>query len=83
MKVAARVGPLEGRSGFLIALLEADQIAFESRHCGEVIGIQQLALDDREVDLDLVEPAGVHRRVNEDDVWPFRPQTIGGASAAM
>ena len=33
VKIAARVGPLEGPCGFLIALLEANQIAFESRHC--------------------------------------------------
>jgi len=83
VKITAREGPLEGLCGFLIALLEAQEVAFEGGRRGEVVGIENLALDDRKIDLDLVEPAGVKRRVNKNNVWPFGPQTIGGASAAM
>ncbi|MDP9231439.1 MAG: hypothetical protein M3O73_01605 [Actinomycetota bacterium] len=36
----------------------------------DVVWLDQLALDDRKVDLDLVEPAGVHRQMNEDEVRP-------------
>jgi hypothetical protein len=35
------------------------------------------------INLDLVEPTGVHRGVNQNDVWPFGSQPFGGASAAM
>ena len=83
MEIAAREGPLKGLGGFFIALLEAHELAFESGKRGEVVGIEDLALDDREIDLDLAEPAGMQRRVNENDVWPFGPQTTGRASAAM
>ena len=83
MKIAAREGPFKGLCGFLVTLLKAQEGAFESGGCGEVVGVENLALDDRKIDLDLVEPAGVKRRVNKDDVWPFGPQTIGGASTAM
>jgi hypothetical protein len=79
VKVAAREGPLEGFGGFLIALLEAHDLAFESGRRGEVVGVEDLALDDREIDLDLVEPTGMYRRVDENDVWPFGAQTIGAA----
>jgi hypothetical protein len=37
----------------------------------ETIGSQELALNDREVDLDLVEPTGVNRRMDHHDVWPL------------
>jgi len=63
-------------------LLKAHEDAFESGGRGEIVGVENLALDDRKIDLDLVEPAGVKRRVNRNDVWPFGPQTIGGASPA-
>ena len=83
MEIAAREGPLKGLGGFFIALLEAHELAFESGKLGEVVGIEDLALDDREVDLDLVEPTGMQRRVDKNGVWPFGLQTIGGAETAM
>src|SRR4029453_12882891 len=46
VKIAAREGPFEGPCGFLVALLEPDQMAFESGKRGEVVGIEKLALDD-------------------------------------
>jgi hypothetical protein len=45
VKIAAGEGPFEGGGGFLIALLEPDQIAFEDCNAGEVIGVEKLALD--------------------------------------
>ena len=73
VKIVAGEGPLEGPGGFLIALLEAHDLAFESGRRGEVVGIEDLALDNREIDLDLIEPAGMHRGVDENYVWPFGP----------
>jgi hypothetical protein len=69
--------------GFLVALLKPDQIAFESGRGREVVGIEDLPLDDREIDLDLVEPAGMYGGVDENDIWPSGPQTIGSASSVM
>lgn len=83
VKITASERPFKRLCRCLVTLLEAHQIALESAKIGEVIGRQELALDDGEVDLDLVEPTGMNRRVNEDDVWPLGLQTIGGALAAM
>ena len=83
VEVTAREGPLERLGGMLIAALECNQAAFECREIGGVAWREELALNDGEVDLDLVEPAGMYRGVDENDIWPFGPQTIGSASAAM
>jgi hypothetical protein len=71
LQVAARERPFEGLGGLLVSLLEARQVAFEGAKLREVVWCQNLTLDDREADLDLVEPTGVNRRVDENEVWPF------------
>jgi hypothetical protein len=43
-----------------MALLEAEQLLVQIGEGREVVGREELALDDREVDLDLIEPAGMH-----------------------
>ena len=50
---------------------------------GEVVRLEHLALDDREVDLDLVEPAGVQRQVDEDEVRPAPLEPLDRALAAV
>ena len=60
--------PIEGRSHALVVLLEAQQSILDLREAGEVVGGECLALDDGEVDLDLVEPTGVNRAMNGDQV---------------
>ena len=67
----------------MIALLELHQLVLKHGEAREVVGCQELALDDREIDLDLVEPAGVDRGVDEDKVGPLGAQPRGGALAAM
>ena len=52
--------PVEGRRHALVVLLDCE--------AGEIIRGERLALDDGEVDLDLVEPTGVNRAVNGDQV---------------
>ena len=59
VQVTAREGPLERLGGLLIAALECNQAAFECREICEVARREELALNDGEVDLDLVEPAGM------------------------
>ena len=58
-------------------LLEPHQLVLERGEARKIVGREELALDDGEVDLDLVEPAGVDRGVDEDDVRPFGTQPSG------
>ena len=44
---------------------------------------KNLAFDDGEVDLDLIEPAGVNWRVNDDQVGPSLPQPFLTRETAM
>ena len=71
IEIAAGEGPLEGLGGLLIAILESHELVLERGEAREVVGREELALDDGEIDLDLVEPAGVDRGVDEDEVGPF------------
>jgi hypothetical protein len=63
----------------LIALLELHQLVSECGEAGKVVGREDLALEDGEIGLDLVEPIGVDRSVDENDVVPFGAQPSGGA----
>ena len=55
-EVSACEGPLEGSCGGLVVLLEAQQPIFEAGQGGEVVGCEDLALDDGEC------AAGAHRK---------------------
>ena len=83
MQVTPGKGPLERFGGALIAALERHQAAFEGGEIGEVAWREKLALNDGEADLDLVEPAGMDRRVDQDKIWPSGAQSSGGALAAV
>jgi hypothetical protein len=54
-------GPVEGSCDLSVVLAEAEQSLGERVEGVEVVRGQRLALDDREVELDLVEPGGVDR----------------------
>ena len=56
---------------------------FEVVEVGEVVGREDFALDDREVDLGLVEPAGVDRGVDEDQVRPCALEAVDRCLAAV
>ena len=83
MQVAACECPVEGFGGPLIAILECHQFAPQIGQAVEAARGQQFPLNDREVDLKLVEPTGVNRGVNQNDVGSLCVQTIGGPSAPM
>src|SRR5215475_5166081 len=55
----------------------------DGQEAGEVVGGYDLALDDGEVGFDLIEPAGVHGSVDENDVGPFGLEPIDGGLSAM
>jgi len=75
--------PLKGTGHLLIMGLKADQPVANLLKAGEVIGGQDFPLDDREVDLNLVEPTRVNRRVDHHRVGPPTPKSIETGLASM
>src|SRR6266540_5626580 len=66
-EVVTGEAPGEGtRDGFVVAL-EGEQALFQLCGAREVVGGEHLPLHDGEVDLDLIEPAGVDRAVDRND----------------
>ena len=55
----------------MVALLEAHELVSERGEICKVVGREELTLNDGEIDLNLIEPAGVDRSVDEDDIGPF------------
>src|SRR5918993_5886800 len=68
--------PTERLGELLVTLLESDQAFDQNLKISEIIGGQDLALHHREVDLDLIEPGSVHRKVDEAQVGPLSLQTL-------
>jgi Winged helix-turn helix len=75
VKVESGEPPLERRGDGDVARAEGEQRGHEFVERGEVVGLEQLALDDAEVELDLIEPARVHRGVDDADLRPALAQT--------
>jgi hypothetical protein len=67
----------------LVVSSEVEEALFDGSEVGEVVGLQHLAVDDREVDLDLVEPAGVDRQVDEDEILVVALESVDRALAAV
>ena len=63
-EIVSREAPVEGCCRGLVVLLEAQQPLFHILHPQEVVRNQDFALNNGEVDFDLVEPARVDRAVN-------------------
>ena len=83
MQVAACESPLEGRGCPLIVELETKEALLEFGQRREIVGREDLSLNDREIDLDLVEPTGVNRSVDEDRVGPFGAEAFDRLLAPM
>ncbi len=66
MEIVAGEGPVEGRCRALVMGLKSEQALFEFLQRGEVVWREDLSLNDREIDFDLVEPASVDRCMNEN-----------------
>ena len=62
--------PFERRGDCAVAVTEGEERRRERLERGEVVGVEDLALNDAEVQLDLVEPGGVDRRVDDPDLRP-------------
>jgi hypothetical protein len=63
--------PGKGLCDSLVTLLEGKKSFGQDIEVGEVIWSDDLALNHREVNLDLVEPGSVSRKVDEAQVGPF------------
>ena len=83
MEVAACECPPERFGGALIAALEGHHLPPQIGQVRKVGRGQQLALNNREVDLDLVEPAGVNRRMDQYDIRPSGAKPPGSAPTAV
>ena len=83
IEVSAGELPFERRSDLLVVLLEAQQAIFDVGKRGKVIRAEHLALDDGEVDFDLVEPTGMHRAMHRDDVAEGGLQTTDAGTATV
>jgi hypothetical protein len=70
LEVMASEFPFEGPGDLFIVILESEDSGLELLGGSEVVGRQDLSLKDREVDLDLVEPTGMHRSMHQDEVVP-------------
>ena len=75
--------PFEGGGGLLVAPLEGGQAVFDVVEIGEVVGGEDLALDDGVVDLDLVEPGGVDGQLDQGGVGPALAEPVAGGLAAV
>ena len=82
-EIASSELPFEGVSRGLVVILEPEQRGLEFVQRRKVAGCKHLALYDREVDFDLVEPTGMDGRVDEGDGWPLRTDPGDGALSAM
>ena len=59
--------PFEGTSSGFPIILKIEEALGKGIEIGKVIGGEHLGLDNREVDLDLVEPAGMDGRMDYDN----------------
>src|SRR5215208_7338633 len=62
--------PAKGLGDSLVTLLKGDEVFAQNLKVGKVVGGQDLALNHREVDLDLVEPGSMGRKVDEAQLRP-------------
>lgn len=82
-EVAAREVALDRLGDLVVVALEGVESIDDGLQAREVVGREDFALDDREDDLDLVEPGGLEGQVHEHEVRPFGLQALGGYLAAM
>ena len=83
LEISAGKFPFEGFGDRFVPLLEVHDLSLKRRQIGTFIGHQRLSLQNGKVDLNLVEPTGMDRRMNQNRVWIPTPQAIDGRCAAM
>jgi hypothetical protein len=83
VEVVATEGPVERLGHCHVALFERGELVTDLVDIAEVVGVGDLALDDRELDLALIQPGGVHRQVDQPNRRPFTLNAIEGALTAV
>src|SRR5215207_7688127 len=83
--VKIMAGELPGKrlGGSLIAFLKGEEAFGQNLKVGGVVWSEYLARHHREVDLDLVEPGGVYREVDEPQIGPRSLKTLHGSLSTM
>jgi len=75
--------PLERLRGLVVSVLERGQAVGDGVDIGEVVGREHFPLDNREVDLYLVQPGRVHRGVNYDRIRVLLGESVDRGLSAM
>ena len=75
--------PFEGPRGCFPVVLKIKQSFGQAFKVCEIIGVQNLALDYGEIDLDLIEPTGVDGRVNQQESRITSLQALDGFGPEM
>jgi len=83
MQIASGESPLERLGNLLVVTLKIQETFFQCLERTEVVGCESLTLEDGEIDLDLVQPTGVHRPMDKNQVGITLLQAGNGAWAAM
>lgn len=83
IEIGAGEFPLEGDGDLLVILLETKEAVFKFGQRCKIVWSEDFALDDREVDLDLVEPTGVNRAMDGNHVGEGYFEAAHAAAAAM
>ena len=65
-----------GSASVVVAVLEGGKAVGDLVEVEKVVGVDDFALDDGEDDLDLVQPGGVDRQVDEPQVGPGAFETV-------
>src|SRR3954447_9589888 len=82
-EILARETPGESFAECGVASAEDVQGLGQFLEAGVVIRLEHLALDNRKVNFDLVEPTGIGRRVHDEDAWMACTQLFSSTFAAM
>src|SRR6266508_6470531 len=82
-KIAPSERPRERLGDSLVVVLERQQSLLDGGQRREVVGRKHLALNDGEVDLDLVEPTGEHWTMNGNQAWKLLLESSDALGAAM
>jgi len=75
-EVVAREAPIERPCCLVVAILEALETIRERGEVSEIRRLDDLALNDRKHDLDLIQSGGVHGEMNEAGVGPRRSHPL-------
>jgi hypothetical protein len=82
-EVLASEGPLKRGGNLFVVLLKSQETLLEFRQRREIIWCEDLALNNGEVNLDLIQPTDVHRSVEWDQGRPLVLKATDALRAAM